>query len=435
MKRLLTLAGVIAAAAVLITSAGAGTGTPTVDLSTRSGAVKFLKSIGVDPKGVVIQRGVRNYAGPSCPGRRWSCTRATRVFQIAATGGTNKFVYSDASGTGSATTTGPTDPLNCSITQTATTGNNVASCSEDESTNPATETCSIAQTNTSGANQATVDQNIKQASDASQSASQFSSIDQANGSGSNTAKVNQAIAQATNAGGDQSQAANQNSCVRQHDSTADASQACTDGPFFDSSTGGDSSTVSQSVQQAMAAGPGTTEQHQNSDISGHVSQVTTGLATNSNSQSEAQAEAAGPRVGQFQSGPLTCCTSQSSNTGDTFNIKQKSKQKTTSMDSQQDESILGTCITTGMCQVTQSASENGSSANNMCSGSSCDIGIVCASGGGAAPTTTGSCTPCTGLDCVCPVPPCIGSPAFVTSSYTGRPVVLAARRLLLRLLH
>jgi hypothetical protein len=46
------------------------------DLSTRSGAVSYLRSIGLDPTGFVIQRGERNYAGLGCPGKRWTCTSA-----------------------------------------------------------------------------------------------------------------------------------------------------------------------------------------------------------------------------------------------------------------------------------------------------------------------------------------------------------------------
>jgi hypothetical protein len=63
------------------------------DFSTIAGAKAYFRSIGVNPRGVVIQRGARNYAGPRCPGRRWTCTEATHpVVQIAAAGGRNTFV-------------------------------------------------------------------------------------------------------------------------------------------------------------------------------------------------------------------------------------------------------------------------------------------------------------------------------------------------------
>src|SRR5919108_843677 len=63
------------------------------EFSTIAGAKAYFRSIGVNPRGVVIQRGARNYAGPRCPGRRWTCTETTHpVVQIAAAGGRNRFL-------------------------------------------------------------------------------------------------------------------------------------------------------------------------------------------------------------------------------------------------------------------------------------------------------------------------------------------------------
>jgi len=39
-----------------------------VDLSSVPKIKTFLRSLGIDPSRAVIQRGVRNYAGPNCPG-------------------------------------------------------------------------------------------------------------------------------------------------------------------------------------------------------------------------------------------------------------------------------------------------------------------------------------------------------------------------------
>src|SRR3954453_12979236 len=41
-----------------------------VDVSTRAAVIHYLRSIHVRAKGVVIQRGLRNYAGAHCPGTR-----------------------------------------------------------------------------------------------------------------------------------------------------------------------------------------------------------------------------------------------------------------------------------------------------------------------------------------------------------------------------
>src|SRR4051794_18255650 len=141
-KRLLGFVGVIVAGTILITSAGAGTSAiPKVDLSTKAGVAKYLKSIGVNPKGVVIQRGLRNYAGPSCPGARWHCTRAKHVFQIAAAGGNNKVECTNTAYSG-----GPGIDQDCEVTQNNTNGNNDATCREDLTQSPtAVQNCEITQ--------------------------------------------------------------------------------------------------------------------------------------------------------------------------------------------------------------------------------------------------------------------------------------------------
>jgi hypothetical protein len=64
-----------------------------IDVSTRAAVIHYLRSIDVNPKGAVIQRGLRNYAGAHCPGKHWTCagTRHT-VVQIARRGGQNRFM-------------------------------------------------------------------------------------------------------------------------------------------------------------------------------------------------------------------------------------------------------------------------------------------------------------------------------------------------------
>jgi len=78
MIRLAAFAVAVAAAAMSIGSAGASTATSvqTVDLSTDQAVVSYLTSLGIDPAGVVIQRGARDEA---CP----SCERFKRAFQKA----------------------------------------------------------------------------------------------------------------------------------------------------------------------------------------------------------------------------------------------------------------------------------------------------------------------------------------------------------------
>jgi hypothetical protein len=59
------------------------------DISTPEAATAYLISRGYDPSTFVFQVGLKNYAGPSCPGLDWNCTGAARVVQIASAGGMN----------------------------------------------------------------------------------------------------------------------------------------------------------------------------------------------------------------------------------------------------------------------------------------------------------------------------------------------------------
>jgi hypothetical protein len=155
------------------------------NLRTRAGAARYLRSIGVKPKHLVIQRGIRNYAGADCPGKGWSCTSTAHpVIQIASAGGSNRFQCSTAScavvqattaapaaspkpATNKATcvkTTGPTQ--SCVISQASATAKNVAIVVETNNlsglTQTALSTAQITQqaTGASNANTACVLQNI-----------------------------------------------------------------------------------------------------------------------------------------------------------------------------------------------------------------------------------------------------------------------------------
>jgi hypothetical protein len=101
--------------------------------------MRYLRATGLNPDRIVIQRGVRNYAGPSCPGTGWTCTStADPVVQVAAPGGANRFrcvtarcVVVQATTAAAATNTakcirktGITQ--SCSISQTSATADNVA---------------------------------------------------------------------------------------------------------------------------------------------------------------------------------------------------------------------------------------------------------------------------------------------------------------------
>ena len=141
----------------------------TASVSTRAGAARYLRAIGVDPRGLVFQRGARNYAGPNCPGAGWACTSTAHpVVQIARAGGKNTFfctsgqcavVQLTARGVArsgrSLTASAPTNPNNavcikttglgqsCSISQSSATKDNVAVVYE--STGPNGKTTGLTQ--------------------------------------------------------------------------------------------------------------------------------------------------------------------------------------------------------------------------------------------------------------------------------------------------
>jgi hypothetical protein len=94
--KIFSLFAVLVAAAVAVGGSGAVTakerGIAKIDVSTTSGVIHYLRSIHVSTRRVVIQRGLRNYAGAHCPGKGWTCARTRHtVVQIAKPGGLNRF--------------------------------------------------------------------------------------------------------------------------------------------------------------------------------------------------------------------------------------------------------------------------------------------------------------------------------------------------------
>jgi len=192
MIRLAAFAVAVAAAAMSIGSAGASTATSgqTVDLSTDQAVVSYLTSLGIDPTGVVIQRGALNYAGPSCPGAGWNCTTATKVVQVASAGGSNVGECTDRP------PPGPGPPQNCTIVQapTDTSADNHATCIEKSDDPAAVQSCDITQTSEAGDNHAVVEQVVhNDLVGSTQSGQQDASITQTSTTGVNVANWQQTI--------------------------------------------------------------------------------------------------------------------------------------------------------------------------------------------------------------------------------------------------
>jgi hypothetical protein len=170
-----------------------------IDVSTRADVIHYLRSIQVNPKGAVIQRGLRNYAGAHCPGKHWTCagTRHT-VVQIAKRGGQNRFMCRSSkcvvvqfTGTahgvyvaGRQAAAAPTKPP----------GDNNATCVKTGSgaTTGGGQTCSITQSG-SGKNTAGVYQNTMKVSGLVQTAQYTATITQTSSGSGNTACVTQNI--------------------------------------------------------------------------------------------------------------------------------------------------------------------------------------------------------------------------------------------------
>ena len=168
-----------------------GTLLQTANLSTRAGVVRYLRAIGVDPRGLVIQRGARNYAGPNCPGAGWACTSTAHpVVQITAAGGRNTFFCTTGSCAVVQATRSGTATKTRSLTALALAPANKAACVK---TTGLSQSCSISQTSTTASNKAIVIETTTKMSGLTQTASFTAQITQrTTGSGTmNTACLHQ----------------------------------------------------------------------------------------------------------------------------------------------------------------------------------------------------------------------------------------------------
>jgi hypothetical protein len=208
-KRALGLAVAIICCFALVSASGAATTkaqkVTKIDVSTRAAVIHYLRSIHVNPKGAVIQRGGLNYAGARCPGGGWTCASTKHtVVQIAKRGGKNRFRCS-SSRCVVVQISGVAHGVYVSGRQLASTaskggGGSTASCVKTGSstTNSSGQTCAITQTG-SGPNMAVVYENsVKSAgstlSTVALTAAYTATIKQtASGSNPNTACVTQNI--------------------------------------------------------------------------------------------------------------------------------------------------------------------------------------------------------------------------------------------------
>lgn len=454
--------------------------TPGAALEIRS----YVRSLGIDPSGVVIQRGSKNYAGPNCPGPGWNCTTATKVVQLspnrAGSGADdeNRFVCKKQRGTGGVVTKDETPPdQSCFVLQPGGSSNS-ATCDIRTfgSTGTIEQTCFITQSGASNTAVARLfaamgssggDQNIRQrieikqtggsagntltasetaalgalrnaggtSAGASQNFNQIVCGNQAaSGSGSNTATVNQhggAAAAVTNAGS-----------VDIEQNLDSIPSACTEGgpvspgaaPFVDytvscavaggsGSAKANANTCSRIQQVAPSGSNRITRQDQRNLLLASVDGATDvsidqgtflgGIDSTQSQQSDptktssivdvqavdqvASVKNATGNVLVTQDEDPRCCSVQQGSSSDSWSIEQRLNQRVF-VDGElvdpdvfgygtaifQRGAVYGRCETAGTCKVRQRASNNVDEASNSCTGSNCDVFIICEAGSGGS---------------------------------------------------
>jgi hypothetical protein len=407
------------AASVLTASGSASAGPAARDPAISADLTRRLESIGVDSSSAVFQHGLRNYSGPDCPGRRWTCTSTNvPVVQIADSGTAARNVGECAPGSNE-----------CVIVQIGTSGENLADCIEetDQPVGVVEQSCEIIQVNVLGTNTAVVRQAIRQmAIGAAQDARQTATLVQKNGSGPNLVTIGQQIDQsaknqvASGTAIDQTQEGHQFTSVDQ--TTETGSNSSNVEQFLSESL---EATLSTSMpkdssvtqkQNAFDAGPNTQARiDQQSDptnggtntssllqenrleaearadsidqaqgslsggLDGFVKQSSSGLSTSTNRQDEVQLATAtvADVVSQTQHGPARCCTTQFNNRDNIFDIVQTTTQMASDPDALQTNELRGSCITSGICTINQTVNLNGASVTGGCSGAACFPFILC----------------------------------------------------------
>jgi hypothetical protein len=369
-RRGAALVAVVGACVALVSGAGAATH-PGVraqaaqfDFSTHKGVVRYLASVGLHSRGFVIQRGHRNYAGPSCPGKGWTCTRSTRVVQVTTRqGDVNRYEYSAPAAPGSP----------CGTVQSGPSNNAKAII-----TAGTTQSCTITQNATgSGGNFAQLSETIV-GSGASQTASQDAQVTQTSVTGSNSVQITQKVTQSISENlteVTESQVSDQTFTVKQNVTQSTAT------------VGTNSSKVDQTLTQTETATSAVSgSQYQRANLIGHVDQFSHALSTSQNNQTESQSETAvaNSSVSQTQIGPTRCCTSQGDNARDTFKVVQKTKQTNNSANRSYTEDAQIDLSTTGSASGSQTITQNGNTTTNSSTGSTVNLGTTC---------TQGTCTP------------------------------------------
>jgi hypothetical protein len=352
---------------------------------------------------LVVQTGERNYAGPRCPGRGWTCTTARRVLQ---SGDDNRFECGPQSSVVTGSSAGGTQT--CVIVQNNPGSRNSAACSESTHETNAVQVCTITQTGSS--NSAFVNQ-VVTSNGAAQSASQTATVTQNGAAGGNTLTVRQHVGQtpggSTLAGvlqdawqradviqaavGGGTNSADVAQDARQHavggtiqlqntlasplgdcyGPTAPASPNICANVSQTTDSGDNDTDLSQGIIQKAQTNAVATQQQGSfaGGIDGRIHQDTGAAGHNVDHAVQDKSQLMDGADGsiQTQHDPMFCCGagSQTGGTGNTETIDQEATQKASDPGANQTADLTGESLTpNGTCNVTQHATNNADTATN-----------------------------------------------------------------------
>jgi hypothetical protein len=484
--RILSLFAALVAAVVVVGGSGAGTaklrGATKINVSTRSAVIHYLRSIHVNPRGVVIQRGKRNYAGARCPGKGWTCTSTKHtVVQVAAPGGKNTYNCSTANcavvqvaTTATATNTAKCVKTSgflqaCFISQTSSSANNVAIVVETTTTSGLAQLVALGAdirqkaTGASNSNTACVLQTANATGSTSTGGSKVTvameahqavRIVQDSAHGGNTVQNASAAGGGSCVTGPLTQGQTLTSNVKGTGSITQLQNAANLGAnvwlqieqnqssgFFGTATGPNSAVFNQTNSLTAVANTSVgpvkqTQSSVNGGIFAHLDQDSRDVSTADATQMETQCEDA-----HLASGPFTCHTATPDPPGYSLTQTQFGPMRKAGNDSQtgnaadtfiitqnskqdndtgngQTNVVEGECHTDGNCTVAQTTTVQGVTTTNVQSGQDIDTTITC---------TGTACTPtCTGASCVTPDIIFDGSPGTAGPPPTLGPYAMTA---------
>lgn len=403
-RHLLSVAVGLGLAATLVLAGGAAARAATRGQATAAASPqRYLRSLGIDPRTVVIQRGARNYAGPRCPGKGWTCTRSTRVLQLGkdanqvdCTGGTVMgqqctIVQSGSTNSARCFERSNADVIaqDCNITQTGARNTAVIDQAVEAGGGPTqdvTQTAEVTQTASGGDNSLSVKQHVHQHVESGDTQTQdahqeLTSSQTASGSGDNASSVKQDENQDANNGSSQAQNMNASSTTPCPAASlffvgSDPNECAYVAQTADA--GDNSNSFDQSIDENAH---GTGDQTQGSFEGGIKAQAelvsASGTSTDVAHQSKSQDAQGGTTQSQID--PMGCCgLSATGDDSSSETLDQSSSQDaSTGTAALQELSVFGFVHTPtgGTCSVTQRASDNADSTSASASSPACEGGV------------------------------------------------------------